>query len=155
MHEWSERRRRLIRIGLVILAIPAAQLAIWATLAPRSFYDDFPGGGHAWVSAAGPYDEHLVRDVGAFNLGLLVVGLFAIVTMERRVVQASLAASAAAGTPHLIFHLTDTDSLSTTDNVMSLTGLLLIVVIPLALLPLTRDARPRRPVAAPAGGGAR
>jgi|SRR5215208_5078214 len=135
----SRRRRRIIRAGLVIIAIPAAELGIWATLAPRSFYDDFPGGGHSWVSASGPYDEHLVRDVGTFNLGLLVLAIFAIVTMERRVVQAALLAAVVSGIPHLIFHLEDTDSLSTGDNVASLIGLFLIPAVGAALLPLTRS----------------
>jgi hypothetical protein len=134
----SQRRRRIIRAGLVIIAIPAAELGIWATLAPRSFYDDFPGGGRSWVSASGPYDEHLVRDVGAFNLGLLALAIFAIVTLERRVVQAALVAAVVSGVPHLIFHLGDTDSLSTGDNVASLIGLFLIPAIGLALLPMTR-----------------
>jgi len=135
---WSDRERKALRAGLVVVSIPAAQLAIWATVAPRSFYDDFPGGGRAWVSPSGPYNEHLVRDVGAFNIGLLVVAILAAVTLERRLVQASLLASIAAGTPHLIFHLTDTESLSTGDNIASLTGLFLIVAVPLALLPMTR-----------------
>ena len=34
------------------------------------FYDDFPGLGRSWVAADGPYNEHLVRDVGALNLAL-------------------------------------------------------------------------------------
>ena len=155
MSDWSDRRRRVLRAGLVILAIPAAELAVWATAAPRSFYDDFPGAGHAWVSSLGPYDEHLVRDVGAFNLGLFVVGVFAIVTLERRLVQASLAASAASQVPHLAFHASETGALSTGDNVASLGALALTVVLPLALLPLTRAPRPRAPVAATAAGGVR
>ena len=156
MSDWSERRRRIIRAGLVVLAIPAAQIGVWATVAPRSFYDDFPGGGNAWVSPSGPYNEHLVRDVGTFNLGLLVVAIVAIVTLERRLVQASLLASIASGTPHLIFHITDTESLSTADNVASLTALALIVLAPLALLPLTRTGGAvRSTVAATAAGGAR
>ena len=156
MSDRTERRRRILRVGLVLLSIPAAQLAVWATLAPRSFYDDFPGGGNAWVSPSGPYNEHLVRDIGAFNLGLLLVAILAIVTLERRLVQASLLASIASGTPHLIFHITDTESLSTSDNVASLTGLTLIVLVPLALLPLTRARGASAPrVATPAAGGAR
>jgi hypothetical protein len=138
MTHWTDRSRQIIRAGLVVVSIPAAILAVWATAAPRSFYDEFPGAGHSWVSPSGPYNEHLVRDVGAFNLGLLVLALFAFVTLERRVVQAALAAFAAAGTPHLVFHLTDTESLPTADNVVSLAALVLVVAVPLALLPLTR-----------------
>jgi hypothetical protein len=129
-----------MRAGLTVLAIPAAWIGVWATAAPRSFYDSFPGTS-SWVAPLGPYDEHLVRDVGAFELGLFVVVLFALVTLERRLVQAALAASLVSGLPHLIYHLTATGPLSTADNVLSLAGLALPVVIPLALLPRTRAAR--------------
>src|SRR3954452_21736875 len=135
--------RRLMRAGLAIIAIAPAWVGIWATAAPRSFYDDFPGTS-SWVAPLGPYDEHLVRDVGVFQLGLLVVVLFALVTLERRVVQAALVASIVAGLPHLIYHLTATGPLSTADNVLSLTALAAPVVIALILLPRTRSDRTSR-----------
>ena len=127
-----------MRPGLAIIAISPAWVGIWAAAAPRSFYDDFPGTS-SWVSPLGPYDEHLVRDIGAFQLGLLAVVLFALVTLERRVVQAALVATIVAGLPHLIYHLTATEALSTADNVLSLIGLALPVVIALILLPRTRS----------------
>jgi hypothetical protein len=134
---------RLMRVGLAIIAVSPAWVGIWATVAPRSFYDDFPGTS-SWVAPLGPYDEHLVRDVGAFELGLLVVLLFAIVTLDRRVVQAALLAAIVSGLPHLIYHLTATGPLSTADNVLSLIGLALPVVLALALLPRTRSDRAQR-----------
>ena len=130
---------RLMRAGLVLIYIAPAWVGVWALVAPRSFYDDFPGAS-SWVSPLGPYDEHLVRDVGAFELGLLTVGVFAIVTLERRVVQAALASSLVAGLPHLVFHLTNTGHLSTADNALSLAGLAVPVVVPLLLLPRTRSS---------------
>jgi hypothetical protein len=132
--------KRLMRAGLAIIAIAPAWVGIWATAAPRSFYDDFPGTS-SWVSPLGPYDEHLVRDVGAFQLGLLVVVLFALVTLDRRVIQAALLASIVSGLPHLIYHLTATGPLSTADNVLSLAALALPVVIALILLARTRSDR--------------
>ena len=42
---------------------PALVVGVWALVLPRSFYDDFPAAGRHWVSALGPYNEHLVRDV--------------------------------------------------------------------------------------------
>jgi hypothetical protein len=146
-----------MRAGLTVLAIPAAWVGVWALAAPRSFYDHFPGGGHEWVSALGPYDEHLVRDVGSLEVALVVLALFAIVTLDRRVVQIALVAFLVAGVPHLAFHASETGALSTTDNVLSLAGLALPVVVPLALLPLTRVPR-GAPAAAPgvaAAGGTR
>jgi len=127
-----------MRPALVLLAIGPAWVGIWATLAPRSFYDDFPGPS-SWVSPLGAYDEHLVRDVGAFELALFVVVLFAIVTLDRRVVQAALVATIVGGLPHLIYHLTATDTLSTWNNVLSLAALAAPVVIAAVLLPRTRS----------------
>lgn len=129
-----------MRIGLAIIAIAPAWVGIWAVVAPRSFYDDFPGSS-SWVSPLGPYDEHLVRDVGAFELGLLVVVLFALVTLERRLVQAALVATIVSGLPHLIYHLTATGQLSTANNILSLAGLAAPIVVAIVLLPLTRSDR--------------
>jgi hypothetical protein len=126
-----------MRPALALLAIGPAWVGIWATIAPRSFYDNFPGPS-SWVSPLGAYDEHLVRDVGAFELGLLVVTLFALVTLERRVVQAALVATVISGLPHLIYHLTATEPLSTWDNILSLTALAAPVLIAVAVLPRTR-----------------
>ena len=60
--------RTVSRVILALLAITSVQLGLWATFAPRSFYEDFPGGGRNWVAVDGPYNEHLVRDFGALNL---------------------------------------------------------------------------------------
>jgi hypothetical protein len=143
MSDWTGGRRGLVRLGLTALAITPAWTGLWATIAPRSFYDDFPGWSD-WVAPLGPYDEHLVRDVGAFQLGLLVFALYAIVTLERRLVQAVAVAGIVAGLPHLVFHLTATGPLSTADNVLSLLGLAAPVFVALALLPLTRTEGVRR-----------
>ena len=58
------------RITLAVLAVQGLVLGCWAAFAPRSLYDDFPGFGHHWVVVDGPYNEHLVRDVGSLFLAL-------------------------------------------------------------------------------------
>ena len=137
MHDWSAQQRRRLRIGIAILALTPALVGIWATLTPRGFYDDFPGGGHSWVSAVGPYDEHLVRDVGALYLGSLVLLAFAFAWLERRLVQAALVSYAVAALPHLVYHLTALDGFDAGDAVAEIGGLALNVVLPLALLAMT------------------
>ncbi len=42
------------RIALGYLALVSLQIGLWAQFAPRSFYDDFPGLGRAWVAIDGP-----------------------------------------------------------------------------------------------------
>jgi hypothetical protein len=53
----------------------------------------------------GPYNEHLVRDVGALNLALGVLLATAALLLERRLVQVSLIAYLVYAVPHFAFHL--------------------------------------------------
>ena len=124
-----------------MLAVTPALVGIWATIAPRGFYDNFPGGGHHWVSAVGPYDEHLVRDVGALYLGSLVLLVLAFAWLDRRLVQAALVSYVVAVVPHLVYHATALDNLSTGDAVAEMAGLALNLLLPLGLLATTRTRR--------------
>jgi hypothetical protein len=138
MSEWTREQRRRLRGGIAVLAVTPAIVGLWATAAPRGFFDGFPGGGHHWVSAVGAYDEHLVRDVGALYLGSLVLLGFAWAWLERRLVQAALVSYAVAALPHLIYHLTALDGFSTGDAVAEIAGLALNVALPLWLLLVAR-----------------
>ena len=77
-----------LRILLVLLGVPSVVIGLWAGLAPRGFYDDFPGAGRSWVAPDGPFNEHLVRDVGVLNLALAVVTIAAAVWLTRPLVRA-------------------------------------------------------------------
>jgi hypothetical protein len=134
-----ERHRGWIRFGLIYLTITVGVVAAWILIAPRGFYDTFPGGGTHWVSALPPYNEHLERDFGAAGLGLAVLAGVAAWWMDRRVIQAAAISLLFAGLPHFIYHLTTTEHYSTGDNVGSLTGLALDVLLPLAVLYLVSD----------------
>jgi hypothetical protein len=138
------RHRAPIRIAFIYLAVTIGLLAIWILIAPRGFYDNFPGGSAHWVSALPPYNEHLERDFGAAALGLTVLAALAAYWMERRVVQAAAITLLVAGLPHLIYHATTTSHYSTGDNVASLFGLALDVLLPLAILYLASDGAQAR-----------
>lgn len=120
---------RLVRIGLAILAIGIAPVALWATLSPRGFYDDFPGGGRHWIALDGPYNEHLVRDVGALSLALLIVAVWALVTVSRPLVQAAAGAFLVNGVLHLAYHLANLDGYETADQIGIAAGLLLAPIV--------------------------
>jgi len=137
MAEFTTAQRRLLRGGIAVLAVTPASVGLWATIAPHSFYADFPGAGHSWVSAVSTYDEHLVRDVGALYLGLLVLLALAWVWLDRRLVQAALAAYAVAALPHLVYHLTALENFSTGDAIAEIAGLALNLLLPLWLLWVT------------------
>jgi hypothetical protein len=133
------RHRGLIRFALIYLTITIGWLAVWILIAPKGFYDNFPGGSAHWVSALPPYNEHLERDFGAASLGLATLTLLAAIWMERRIVQAAAITILVAGLPHFIYHLTTTGHYGTADNVFSLIGLALDVLFPIALLFLVSE----------------
>ena len=142
--------RGLIRAGLVLLAIPSVVIAGWSLSSPRGFYDNFPGVGRHWVSALPPYNEHLLRDFGATNLTIALVLLGAALFCERRLVQVAVVAFFLGALPHFIYHLTTTGSYSTSDNVWSLGGFIVELLIAAAVWVLTvRPPRRREPRSAP------
>ena len=128
MHE------RLARVVLAVLAVSGAMVGLWATFAPRSFYDDFPGGGRSWVAPDGPFNEHLVRDVGSLNLALTVLTVAAAVLLVRSLVVVAALGWLAYGVPHLVYHLRHRDVYDTGDQVASLVSLALVPVLALVAL---------------------
>ena len=129
--------RTWLRIGLGYLALVSLEIGLWAQFAPRSFYDHFPGLGRSWVSVDGPYNEHLVRDVGGLNLGLAAVLIIAMVTLSRPTIVAAAAASLLYGVPHLTYHIFNTDGLASGDVAVSLGGLALFAVGPVAVIAIS------------------
>jgi hypothetical protein len=129
------------RAALALLAIAQAEIGIWGLLAPHGFYTGFPGLGHHWVSPIGPYDEHLIRDYAALELGFAVLLASAAIWFERRLVLIASAAFLAGTLPHLAYHLTTTDHLSTADNAASLGSFAIEIV--LAVLAMAVVARAR------------
>jgi hypothetical protein len=136
-----DRYRREFRITLIALALPNLLLGAWAVLAPHSWFDDFPGGGRHWVSALGPYNEHLSTDVGAFFLAMGALLLFAGIVLDRLLIQAALGALLIFSVPHLIWHLGDLGPYGTLDTVLNVITLSLLVVVPIVLLLMLRQTK--------------
>ncbi len=116
-------RRSWLRICLLFVAATPLAGGLWALLFPRTFYDDFPLPGSAWVSTLGPYNEHLVRDYGALNLAMAVLLWAAGILLERRLVQVALVTWLVFEVPHFIFHLGQTHHFPTGSNLAQLGGL--------------------------------
>lgn len=137
------RAEHRLRGGLFFLTAAAAVPGIWATLWPRSFFDDFPGLGFSWVQLYPPFNEHLVRDVGGLYLAFAV--LFAITTrlMGRRLTRVALVAWLFFAVPHLFFHLTHLDGIESGDAIGQAISLGLLVLVPLGLLTQVRKAERR------------
>jgi hypothetical protein len=128
-----------LRIGLLILAVTQAMVGVWALPAPRAFYDGFPLPGHPWVALLPPYNEHLVRDVGALNLAVYVVLVAAAVAPHRLLVTVALVCQLVYTVPHAVFHVTHLDGFPAADAVAQTAGFAVQVVLPLALLALARS----------------
>ncbi len=136
----GESRALVLRIGLAVLAFPALVIGVWAAFAPRGFYEDFPGLGRMWVAPDGPYNEHLVRDVGELNLALAVVTVIALVALTPILVRAVLAGWIVYSVPHLVYHLRNLDPFETDDQVSIIASLALVPVLAIVLLVIDRRA---------------
>jgi hypothetical protein len=122
-----------LRAGLLYAALANLSVGLWASIAPRAWYDEFPGFGRVWVAVDGPYNEHLVRDVGGWALALAVVCLAAAYTLSRvTVITAGIALVVQSG-PHLVYHLRHTDPYSGGDLVGSLGGIAAVAAIGVAV----------------------
>jgi len=128
-----------LRIALGYLAFGAGIVGGWATFAPRSFYDDFPGFGQVWVAVDGPYNEHLIRDIGTLSLALTIITLGAIWRPRRTVARIVAVAALANGVPHFAYHaLTSPDRLNTAERRASLVALASFLAVPSFIMLRTR-----------------
>jgi hypothetical protein len=137
----STRIRKLVAL---LLAASAAYVGGWASIAPMSFFRSFPGLGMHWTAADGPYNQHLVRDVGGLYLSLLVISVCAALSTPhmRRIAGAAWAVFSVL---HFIYHLRHLDVVSTTSAWLESTALGLTLLGAL-LLVLPERGSPPAPV---------
>lgn len=128
------------RALLWALGATGVYTGLWASLAPRSFYDSFPGFGRVWVGVDGPYNEHLIRDVGATYLALFVLSIIAAVNMKPLAVLLAGATWLTFGTLHLSYHLPHLGTYDLLDQVLNGVALIGSVIVA-ALLVLPRRER--------------
>lgn len=136
------------RIALALLATAAGVVGVWALFAPASFYADFVFG-RGWVRLDGPYNEHLIRDVGALNLALACVTIVAAVKMDTLLVRLAAGSTVVFAVPHLIYHAGAMAPFTTGDVIAQSVALVLQVVVPVWLFaspgPPTAPSGLRRP----------
>ena len=130
-------RERFTRILLGITGAASLWIGIWAGFFPRSFYDNFPGTSHPWVSPDGPFNEHLIRDVGWYNLAIALVCVIAAVTLARAAVGAAAGAVLVSGVPHLAYHVAHLDIFRTSDQIGEVVSLAAAPISALIVLGLT------------------
>ena len=141
----SSRSAVLARAALLLVALAQADVGVWGLASPHGFFKGFPGLGRHWVVTLGTYNEHLVRDYAAAELGLAVLLAGAAIFFARQLVLVAGAALLAATLPHFAYHLTTTDSLSTGDNAASLGGFVLEMVLVVVAMLVSWRLSERRP----------
>lgn len=132
------------RVALWLLAIAEVVVGAWAQFAPASFYASFPAG-RAWVAADGPYNEHLIRDVGGLNLALALLLAIAAVRLRPEVIRMAAAAALVYAVPHFVYHMVHLELYGVADAAANVATLAGAVLVPLWLLiwprptPVARD----------------
>jgi DMSO/TMAO reductase YedYZ heme-binding membrane subunit len=136
-----ERYGGILRIGMIVLIVPQAVAGFWAFVAPRSFYETFPGFGREWVAPIGDYNAHFIADTGNLLLVLCLLLAVAAFYLERRLVRVALSLWLVFAVPHFISHVQLTEMFDGPDNVGNLVTLGIGVLLPILLLILTwRDS---------------
>jgi hypothetical protein len=123
-----------IRNGLIVLAVAQGPIGLWALVAPKSFYEDFPLGRGGWVSALGPYNEHMTVDYGSLTLALVLVLVAAAIVMERTLVLVAAGAYLVWSVPHFVYHMITLDEYGTGDAIGNAITLAVTVALPAMIL---------------------
>ena len=121
---------RFMRIALVFMAVSSLVVGVWAGLFPHSFYESFPGLGRHWVRVDGPYNQHLVRDVGSLNLALGLLAAVAAWHLTTVMVRTAAVALFVNALPHFLYHLTHLTPYGSSDKIANVATLGLGVVLP-------------------------
>ncbi len=124
-----------IRASLWFLVVSGAVVGVWALFFPQAFYDSFPGMGRSWVSVDGPFNEHLIRDVGGGYLSITVLALVAIIIKTRELALATALVWLVAQVPHFTYHMYHLDMYpDMIDKVGNVVSLVVLVLVPAYIL---------------------
>jgi hypothetical protein len=89
---------------MLAVAVPQLATGLWAVLAPRRWFDDFPGIGPALVGAEPPYNQHLATDAGGAFLATGVALLIAVIWPRRQLAVLALVTYLTFAIPHAVYH---------------------------------------------------
>lgn len=127
------------RICAALLAALATLVGTWAAVFPVSFYRDFPSPGWNWVSLLGPYNEHLVRDVGGLYLALAVLSVLTFRRPTVTLLRVTGGAWLIFNVEHWIWHALHLEVFSTWHAVGNMVGLSVPLILSILLLLPDRD----------------
>ena len=139
-----------VLIGLWVMGIFGLYTGIQQQFLPRVFYDKFPGFGMTWVSPDGPFNEHLMRDLGGANLALTFLVFLAIARPTAYLVRGVAIATLIAQVPHFVYHALHLDLLpNTLERVLQTALLSVVLLIPVLVLVASHSMTEGRTTAGP------
>mgnify|MGYP001220291433 CR=1 FL=1 len=131
-------RNRVESVTLLLIAVFMLPAGLQAAFAPRSFFDDFPLG-RGWISHDGDaFNEHLVRDVGALFLALIVVTVWTV--LREGPARSVAVAWLVQGLLHLVYHAGHLGGYDTVDQVCLVGSLVAVPALALVALWAGRSA---------------
>jgi hypothetical protein len=139
---WKAQKRAptTVLAGLWVMGIFGLYAGLQQQFLPRVFYDQFPGFGMTWVSPDGPFNEHLMRDLGGANLALTFLIFLAIARPTAYLVRGVAIAVLIAQVPHFVYHALHLDLLPNTfERVLQTASLALVLLIPVLVLVASHD----------------
>ena len=116
-------------------------MGLWGFCWPFGFFEDFPVPGAGWVSTLGDYNEHLVRDFGAAQIGLGLAAAITAFQRSREGTVAILSGFIVFGLLHLGYHLATFHHFSTGSALAQATVLLTFIAIPSGILSTLRKQK--------------
>ena len=134
----------LHRGALALLGAGGTATGVWAYMAPRHWYDNFPGLGMSWLPQLGPYNEHFAKDVGAMFLAMAAVTAVTFVLVANQIlVRVTAVMWLVFNTLHCIYHLSMLQMYNTRDATLNAILLPLLVLAAAALFSPVRINQPR------------
>jgi uncharacterized membrane protein len=98
-------------------------VGVWAFADPESFFDQ--------VATFEPYNQHLIQDIGAFQIGLGAVLLLAVLVPEQDTVAVALLGAGAGSAVHVVSHIIGHDLGGTPEtDIPVFIALTLLLVVP-------------------------
>jgi hypothetical protein len=119
----------MLRLSLLFLLLNTLLVGLWAQFIPYSFYQYFPNSTWSWVSIDGPYNQHLVRDVGGLNLALTGLIVLALFNSEVILLRAVAISTLIYQIPHTFYHIIHLQLLPTTIQQATQTFLLVLGIL--------------------------
>ena len=135
----TTRRWTIDRIAVSVIAVTMLPAGLQAAFAPKSFFDDFPLG-RGWISRPPDvYNEHLVRDVGALFLAMIIVTGWTV--WKQTSTQGVAAGWLVFGVIHLVYHVGHVDGYETDDKVGLIGSLVMVPALAALALWVRRHDR--------------